>query len=173
MTERMPISPRAGVPAGSQPAAPPPKSSGAGQGAHNAPATAALAALALALSSGPAIGAPVKLTATLTGAAETGGGDTDGSGGFTATVDPETNDFCYSLWGDKLGKMTMAHVHVGAVGVDGGPVITLAVTGKNDDACLAIDKDKLQPIVDNPAGYYVNIHSEEFPKGAVRGQLGK
>ena len=29
----------------------------------------------------------------------------------------------------------------------------------------------LQEIVDNPAGYYVNLHTEDFPAGAIRGQL--
>ena len=120
-----------------------------------------------------ALAASTRLTATLSGAAETAGGDPRGSGGFTVTLDPETNDFCYSLWGDKIGKPTMAHLHAGAAGADGGPVATLEVTGKDNDACLAIDKDKLQPIVDNPAGFYVNIHTADFPKGAVRGQLTK
>lgn len=135
--------------------------------------TAALAALALALSSGPALGAPVKLGATLSGAGESPAADPDGVGGFTATVDPETNDFCYTLWGDKIGKPTMAHVHKGAAGTSGPPVITLTVTGKGDDMCIAVDKDKLQPIVDAPGDYYVNIHNAEFPGGAIRGQLTK
>lgn len=142
-------------------------------GLFHAVATTALAALALALSSGPALGAPVKLTATLTGAGESPAADPDGVGGFTATVDPETNDFCYSLWGDKIGKPTMAHVHKGAAGTSGPPVITLTVTGKGDDLCIAVDKDKLQPIVDAPGDYYVNIHNADFPGGAIRGQLTK
>jgi hypothetical protein len=29
----------------------------------------------------------------------------------------------------------------------------------------------LQAIVDDPAGYYVNLHTAEFPGGAIRGQL--
>lgn len=133
--------------------------------------TGAIAAAAIAPQ--PIDAAPVKLTATLTGAAETAGGDPDGSGGFTVTLDPETNDFCYSLWGDKIAKPTMAHLHTGAAGTDGGPLATLEVTGKANDECLALDKDKLQPIVDNPAGFYVNIHTADFPKGALRGQLVK
>jgi hypothetical protein len=52
-------------------------------------------------------------------------------------------------------------------------VITLDVTGKDDDECLAVDKEKLDPIVANPSAYYVNVHTAEFPGGAVRGQLAK
>ncbi|HET9628320.1 MAG TPA: CHRD domain-containing protein [Novosphingobium sp.] len=141
---------------------------------RNALAEAAtLAVLAGALAAGPAVAAPVKLTATLTGAAETPPGKADGTGGFTVTVDPETNDFCYSLWADKIGKPTMAHLHTGAAGVSGPPILTLEVTGKDSDECLAVDKDKLDPIVANPTGYYVNVHTADFPGGAVRGQLAK
>lgn len=117
--------------------------------------------------------APVKLAATLGGASETQPGDPDGSGGFVATVDAETNDFCYSLWGVKIGKPTMAHVHSGAAGASGPPVITIDMTGKDSDACIAIDMVKLEPIVKNPADYYINIHTADFPAGAVRGQLVK
>lgn len=137
---------------------------------RNAFVATALAALLAAI---PAFAAPVKLTATLTGAAETPPGKADGTGGFTVTADPETNDFCYTLWADKIGKPTMAHLHSGEAGASGPPILTLEVTGKDSDECLAVDKEKLDPIVANPAGYYVNVHTAEFPGGAVRGQLTK
>lgn len=130
-------------------------------------------AMAGLLCAGSAFAAPVKLSATLTGPAETPPGKPDGTGGFTVTVDPDTNDFCYSLWADKIGKPTMAHLHSGAAGASGPPVLTLDVTGKDSDECLAVDKEKLDPIVANPAAYYVNVHTAEFPAGAVRGQLAK
>jgi len=137
-------------------------------------AVAAGAALVLAGGVAPAAqAAPTTLTATLTGANETAGGLAGASGGFKVTVDPETNDFCYSLWADKGVTATMAHVHSGEAGKDGPPVVTLMMTGQNEDECAAIDKDKLEPIVANPSAYYVNIHTAAFPKGALRGQLAK
>ena len=120
-----------------------------------------------------AIAAPVKLNATLTGANEVSGGDTDAVGGFTAELDPETNDFCYTLWIEKASKVTMSHLHVGKAGEDGSPVLALDITGKNSDLCIAVDKDKLEPIAANPGGHYINVHTADFPKGAVRGQLVK
>jgi hypothetical protein len=38
---------------------------------------------------------------------------------------------------------------------------------------VALDKDKIKHVMQNPANYYVNVHNAEFPDGAVRGQLGK
>ena len=142
--------------------------------ARAATALAAFAALAVgALAAGTAQAAPIKLSATLTGPAETPPGKADGVGGFTVTIDPDTNDFCYTLWAEKIGQPTMAHLHTGAAGASGPPVLTLEVTGRNNDECLAVDKSKLDPIVANPAGFYVNVHTADFPAGAVRGQLTK
>ncbi|WP_158241474.1 CHRD domain-containing protein [Novosphingobium sp. TH158] len=136
-------------------------------------AAAALALAGMVLGPNPTLAAPVKLTATLSGANETAGGDPDGSGGFSVEIDAESNDFCYTLWTEKLGKFTAAHVHKGEAGSDGAPLVTLQVTGKDSDMCVAVDAAKLEPIIAKPEGWYVNVHTAEFPKGAVRGQLGK
>lgn len=117
--------------------------------------------------------ASVKLAATLTGTNEPAGGAKAGGGGFTVETDPETNDFCYKLWVDKSIKPTMAHVHSGEAGSNGPVVVALEVTGEKDDMCIAVDKDKLQPLVDKPEAFYVNVHTADFPSGAIRGQLAK
>lgn len=114
---------------------------------------------------------PAVITATLTGAAETGGGDPDGIGGFKAEADDESGDFCFTLWAEKTEKPTMAHVHEGAAGSDGKPVATLEVTGKDSDSCIAMEPELLKKILAAPKDYYVNVHTADFPKGAVRGQI--
>jgi hypothetical protein len=43
--------------------------------------------------------------------------------------------------------------------------------GSSEGCAEDQDADVLQAIVDDPAGYYVNLHTEEFPPGAIRGQL--
>jgi CHRD domain len=116
----------------------------------------------------PAWAAPVKLAATLAGAAEPGGGDTDGSGAFSAEVDAQAGDFCYTLSADNIAKATMAHVHSGAAGANGPPVAKLDL---GSDLCIAVEPDVLKAIVAAPGNYYVNVHNAEFPGGAVRGQL--
>lgn len=114
---------------------------------------------------------PATITASLNGAAETGGGDADGTGGFKAEADDETGDFCFTLWAENTAKPTMAHVHEGAAGADGKPVATLEVTGKDSDSCIAMEPELVKKIIAAPKDYYVNVHTADFPKGAVRGQL--
>lgn len=133
----------------------------------------ATTALVLALAGTAAHAAPVVLTATLAGANEPAGGDSDGSGAFRVEIDADTGDFCYTLTGSKIAAPTMAHVHSGAAGTDGPVVVKLDVTGTSGDMCIAMEPDKLKPIIADPASFYVNIHTADFPKGAVRGQLAK
>lgn len=131
---------------------------------------AAFALLALPVA---ASAASTRLAATLAGANEPAGGDPDGSGKFSVEVDPDTGDFCYTLSGAGIEAPTAAHVHSGAAGSDGPVVITLQVTGNDNDECVAVEPDTLKTILAAPAGYYVNIHTATYPKGAIRGQLAK
>jgi hypothetical protein len=126
---------------------------------------------AVSLGAAGAQAATVKLGATLTGPNEPAGGDADGTGTFVVEIDPDAGDFCYTITSAKIGTPTMAHVHSGAVGVNGPPVIT--IDAKGNDECMAVEPDVLKPIVAAPENYYVNIHSAEFPGGAIRGQLVK
>ncbi|MEO7570135.1 MAG: CHRD domain-containing protein [Croceibacterium sp.] len=115
-----------------------------------------------------ALAAPVKLTATLVGANEPAGGDPDGTGSFKVEIDAATGDFCYSLSGTGIARPTMAHVHSGAAGTDGPPVVTIEVA---QDMCQAVEPAALKPILAAPGNFYVNIHTADYPKGAIRGQL--
>jgi hypothetical protein len=128
-----------------------------------------VAGLAMPLAAAQA--APVKLGAVLNGANEPAGGDADGTGSFSVEIDADAGDFCYTVTSARIGAPTMAHVHTGAAGANGPPVIT--IDAKGNDECLAVEPDVLKPIVATPEAYYVNIHNAEFPGGAIRGQLVK
>ena len=135
-------------------------------------------ALTLLLAPVAAMAETVVLTATLSGANElgpngNGAGAPNGNGAFRAEINSETGDLCYTLYAEKTAAPTMAHIHTGAAGVNGAPVITMDVTGKGNDKCMPVEPDKLKAILTNPAGFYVNIHTADFPGGAVRGQLAK
>ena len=118
-----------------------------------------------------------KIAATLTGAAEVPGpGDDNGAGLFEARVNPGTERICYTITASEIDAATAAHIHTGAAGVAGGPVLTLDTPdGDDDDSedCQDIDRGLAQQLIQNPQNYYVNVHTGPFPAGAIRGQLSK
>ena len=118
---------------------------------------------------------PVELFAGLSGAAEVPGpGDPDGSGQAFLAVFLESGELCVDLFVEEIAQATMAHIHVGAVGVAGSIVVTLPTPDADGFAseCIAgLDPTLLDGIVAAPSGYYVNVHNGEFPDGAIRGQL--
>jgi hypothetical protein len=140
-------------------------------------ATTALAAFSL-----PALAADhphgeggAKLSATLTGAAEVPGpGDTDGTGTFSARVNPGKGEICYTLTVAQIDAATGAHIHVGGATVAGAVAVTLqAPAGGSSEACATITRELAMALIKSPGNYYVNVHNAAFPAGAVRGQLSK
>ena len=129
-----------------------------------------------AVTPGPALAAsatPVTLTAELGGAAQvTKQGDLDGMGKATLKFAPDAREICYTLLVGNLQDVTAAHLHRGAAGEDGPPVVHFAapVTGMSED-CVAVTPEVSSEILSNPAGFYVNVHTKGHPAGAVRGQL--
>jgi CHRD domain len=124
-------------------------------------------------SGGQSGGAWVKFSAKLTGDNEVGGGDPDGSG--TAAVKTRGTEVCYDLKWAKVDVM-MAHIHKGAAGTNGDVVVNFFAGESPLDAtsktgCATADAAVVKAIQANPSNYYVNLHSPEFPKGAIRGQL--
>jgi hypothetical protein len=115
-----------------------------------------------------------KFSTALTGAAEVPPADADGTGSFTATLNPGHDQLCYELKVDKIEAATAAHIHEGAVGQNGGPVVTLqAPKNGASKACAAVANDLAMKLMQNPENYYVNVHNAPHPNGAVRGQLTK
>jgi CHRD domain len=111
------------------------------------------------------------LTADLAGSAET---DEDGTGTARIVVDPDAGTACWTLTAENIDPVTISHIHVGAAGEDGDVVVDLDLDGfdGSSEGCNeAADSASLQAIVDDPAGYYVNLHNDAFPGGAIRGQL--
>ncbi|MEM9500389.1 MAG: CHRD domain-containing protein [Pseudomonadota bacterium] len=74
---------------------------------------------------------------------------------------------------DGLDTVTAAHIHKGKLSENGPPVVTLELMGDDsEDVCLDVDSNLLNDIAKNRPDYYVNVHTEAFPAGAIRGQLG-
>jgi hypothetical protein len=93
---------------------------------------------------------------------------------------------CYGFALKGADTPTMVHIHKGALGTNGPPVIAFANVPKDaagvpagnpgaSSGCKVLtDPNEIQALARvrrNPAGYYLNIHTQSFPNGAVRGQL--
>jgi hypothetical protein len=150
--------------------------------------------IALAVSAGSALvlAVPPSLAAADSGAAIfttklsgakvfPGPGDPDGAGQFTATS--TRNTFCYTLTTKRIGMAMMAHLHAGKHG-QAGPHVAMLMTPDEDGVaeCLtavpddedtddALSVSELAAIAAHPKRYYVNVHSMDYPDGAVRGQV--
>jgi hypothetical protein len=114
------------------------------------------------------------LTATLSGAEEVPGpGDPTASGSFVGTFNRGQRQICYELTYQGTTAVA-AHIHRGAAGVAGDIVVTLQTpaTGSAKE-CVTASRELIGEIITNPGGFYVNVHSAEFPQGAARGQLSK
>jgi hypothetical protein len=119
---------------------------------------------------------PVCLVATLAGADEVPSADAMGHGFAAISIDPKTSSVVFDVWvsGIKLPATAM-HIHVGEKG-EAGDVVIPAAKASDESGVVKTTTEKvdaalIQKILSNPAGYYVNVHNADFPKGAVRGQL--
>ena len=82
-------------------------------------------------------------------------------------------------WESIDGTVVASHIHEAPEGVAGPVVVPLFVdvsfsgTGSISDCVAGVSEELIKDIRQNPAEYYVNIHSTVFPAGAIRGQLSK
>ena len=144
-------------------------------------ALAAITAAALIIASCSALPSnaaanTVTLKATLTGAAEgSQPGNPNGSGSATIALNDTAQTVCYSITVSGIGQATAAHIHKGAAGQSGPIVVPLgAPTNGSAQGCTNnVNPDTIRAIEQNPAGYYVNVHTAAYPNGAIRGQLSR
>jgi len=132
----------------------------------------ALALAVFGLAAAPALAQETKLSAHLMGSPTT---DADGMGHANFKVDAAKNEVCYDLTVEKIAAATAAHVHKGAAGASGPPVVMMKAPDANGKVtgCATADPAVVKDILANPANYYVNVHNAEFGGGAIRGQLSK
>jgi hypothetical protein len=116
---------------------------------------------------------PRALATLMTGGQEVPAADPDGVGVAGVLISANRERICFALAVKNIGPANLAHIHVGAAGVNGPPVVLLdpPPTRGFSAACVRVDAEVGAAIADNPSGYYVNVHNEEFPAGAIRGQL--
>lgn len=142
----------------------------------------ALAALAVVVLAIPAISQAGRNTtevdAKMTGKQEVPGpGSKKGKGEFQIFLKPTQGKVCFNLEVKKLDTITDAHIHKGAEGVAGEVKVPLFVgqnldgTGSYDGCVKQVKKKLIKKIIANPEKFYANVHTIDFPDGAIRGQL--
>ncbi len=114
------------------------------------------------------------LFATMTGAAEVPKADANGTGAATFLFVSPTR-ICYSLIVNSISKPVAAHIHSGVRGQNGDVVVTLKQpstgNGGVSAACVNSTRAIVSAIKASPSKFYVNVHTQDFPGGAIRGQL--
>lgn len=109
----------------------------------------------------------------LTGEAETPAGDPVATGTATVRLRAGQGQLCYRLAVDNLPAAAAAHIHRASSGSAGPVVVPLQTPSAagTSSGCATVARPLVKAILAEPASYYVNVHTEEFPAGAVRGQL--
>lgn len=146
----------------------------------------------------PLAGGPEQFGARLEGAQEVPAVMTSGHGHFHAVLNRQTGEMEYEIVLEEMqGEVLQAHVHLGQPGVNGGVMVFLcsnlgngpagtpecsdegvsgsftvdAIVGPADQGVPEGDGEVfLEALVGGLA--YVNVHTDLFPSGEVRGQVG-
>jgi hypothetical protein len=133
---------------------------------------------ALSMFSAPGASAfNLQLFAELVGGHESPPGDPNGYG--TAAVSfrgAGLTTVCVTLYVENIDTPTLAHIHFGyGSTAAGGIVITLTPPSSGgpgfSTGCHATSSAIANALQNTPYAFYVNVHNEPFPAGAVRGQL--
>lgn len=105
-----------------------------------------------------------------------GVGDPDGHGVATITIDSDTDLLTWSVDFHNLGEVTASHIHTGVAGSNGPVLIPFnlpsGLSGNgNFSGTIGWFPNAWDVISSAPSDFYVNVHTSEFPAGAIRGQL--
>jgi hypothetical protein len=112
--------------------------------------------------------------------------DPDGFGTSKVVVKQSTLQACVTT--KKVGNIPLPsvghHIHSGGSNTNGPIVVPLAVVtakpskpgkppklGKSAKLCGTTSEANILSMINNPELWYVNVHSTEFPGGAIRSQL--
>lgn len=131
----------------------------------------AVAVLAGAMIFGMALAANTVLTTTLSGANEVPGpGDADGG----CPPEPHAEEDEDLLRGQRAEHRVGYHgPHTKAPAGDAGGIVRglKAPTDGSSMGCVRASRALIRDMKNDPDGYYINVHDDDFPNGAVRGQL--
>lgn len=123
---------------------------------------------------GPQAVPRARLLVTMTGLQEVPGpGDPDGTGTAELRVNAGAGEICWDLYARQIDPATAAHIHRGAAGVAGPPVVTLTTpdAAGRSQGCANVEPTLARAMAVQGFDFYVNVHTAPHPAGAIRGQL--
>ncbi|HUR76675.1 MAG TPA: CHRD domain-containing protein [Acidimicrobiales bacterium] len=136
---------------------------------------AALTMVAVGVNAAPAQAADAQLYTQLYGSNERPGpGDPDGTGQAYITVEDGANRLCLTLQFARIALPTTGiHIHKAPRTSSGPVVIAFKQTYWNQTyQCVTVANEALlDDIAARPWAYYLNVHNNQYPAGAIRGQL--
>jgi len=101
----------------------------------------------------------------------------DPKGSATGIIRVQGNRVTFAFSWSGISAPTLGHIHQGVAGVNGDVKVPLFTTPMPDTVTAAAgvltvsDPAIADALRANPSGFYLNLHTKEFPGGAVRGQL--
>lgn len=117
------------------------------------------------------------LSAVLTPNYEVPPTTSSGFGSAIVDVDRAESDVTVTVNVANLGAaITGAHIHKAPFGTNGNIVLNFISGGANFTSgkltgTYAVPPELAADLIANPSSYYVNVHTTQFPGGAIRGQL--
>jgi len=96
-----------------------------------------------------------------------------GSGTALVTLNQGQGEVCWDISVSNLTTpVILAHIHHGAAGTNGPVVVDFMEPVNGLIGCVHADSALIKQIRQDPADFYVNVHTTMFQAGEVRGQLG-
>jgi hypothetical protein len=115
------------------------------------------------------------LAAGMTGAAERPSpADPNGSGTAAFLILLDKAQVCFTLTAQNIRLPAVAaHIHRGGADQAGPVVVPLKPPDASGTSrgCQSADAGLLKEIAQTPGAFYANVHTTQFPGGAIRGQL--
>lgn len=111
--------------------------------------------------------------AVLTGSEIVGNGDPDGYARAELSITDELNQICYDVNDVRgLAEISSVMIHRGQKGRTGPAVMTLRRANEGGWKNCVGRTEWLEDSLERAGGaYYIQIHTLEYPNGAIRGQF--
>jgi hypothetical protein len=106
-------------------------------------------------------------------------GDPDGTGTANVSANTATNSVCATVtWANIANPVVAGHIHEGMQGQPENPAVTINLFGPNINGagsgvsgCGVAPGAVIDKMAQYPELFNVVVHNQQFPAGAIRGQL--